>query len=79
MEKVLIKCGRCQGTGTRDRDGKDPACPVCGGNGKLFFPIPFVTCGRCSGDGTRDGDGRDPECHVCRGAGVVHADSIREF
>lgn len=79
MPKQLICCGRCQGTGTRDRDGRDPKCSVCDGAGQVFFPVPFVTCGRCSGDGTRDQDGRDPICPVCDGAGVVFAGDLREF
>jgi len=79
MTKELIACGRCQGTGTRDRDGRDPKCTVCGGVGQIFFPIPYTVCGRCKGDGTRDQDGRDPVCPVCHGAGVVFWGSIREF
>jgi len=31
--KILIMCGRCQGTGTKDRDGQNPSCPTCKGAG----------------------------------------------
>lgn len=79
MTRELIKCARCKGTGTRDRDGQPPECPVCQGSGQLFFPIPFVRCGRCDGDGTRDRDGQPPNCPTCQGAGVVAADEIRRF
>lgn len=77
--KVLIMCGRCQGTGTRDRDGQNPKCHICGGTGQIFFPTPYVTCRRCMGDGTRDRDGKNPSCPTCKGAGVVYAGDIKEF
>jgi len=71
---LLIRCGRCRGTGTRDRDGRDPKCAVCGGAGRVLVhiqPGSFIKCGFCRGDGTRDRDGRDPVCPVCRGVGGV--------
>jgi DnaJ-class molecular chaperone len=69
---LLVRCGRCQGTGTRDRDGRDPKCSVCGGAGRLLVrvrPGSFIRCGFCRGDGTRDRDGKDPNCPVCLGVG----------
>ena len=79
MAKVTIKCARCRGTGTKDRDGRDPPCPVCDGVGTVFVSEPFITCGRCGGDGTKDRDGRDPVCPICSGTGVVFAGDIREY
>lgn len=77
-DAILVKCGRCKGTGTRDRDGRDPICGVCGGNGKVFLRVPadkssLIKCGFCKGDGARDRDGRDPVCPVCKGVGAVFA------
>lgn len=73
---IMIRCGRCKATGTRDRDGREPKCSVCGGAGKILLRIPpdrnsLVRCGFCKGDGTRDRDGRDPVCPVCKGVGAV--------
>lgn len=69
---LLVKCGRCRGTGTRDRDGRDPKCAVCEGAGQVLVSIregDFIRCRFCHGDGTRDRDGRDPPCPVCQGVG----------
>jgi len=71
---LLVRCGRCRGTGTRDRDGRDPKCAACAGAGSVLVrvqPGSFVRCGFCRGDGTRDRDGRDPVCPVCKGVGGV--------
>lgn len=71
---LLVQCGRCQGTGTRDRDGRDPEYAVCSGTGSVLVrthPGLFVRCGFCKGDGTRDQDGRDPVFPVCQGVGGV--------
>jgi hypothetical protein len=68
----MVQCARCRGTGTRDRDGLQPACVVCGGVGQITVEGKrelFVTCSWCRGDGTRDRDGREPVCPVCRGIG----------
>lgn len=69
---LLVRCGRCRGTGTRDRDGRDPKCSVCDGVGRVLIriqPGSFIRCGFCQGDGARDRDGRDPACPVCHGVG----------
>lgn len=69
---LVVKCGRCRSTGTRDRDGRDPKCSVCDGAGRVLVRIQsgdLIRCGFCNGDGTRDRDGRDPVCPVCRGVG----------
>jgi DnaJ-class molecular chaperone len=71
---LVVRCGRCRGTGTRDRDGRDPKCAVCAGAGRVLVQLrhgSFIKCGFCKGDGTRDRDGRDPACPVCRGVGGV--------
>jgi hypothetical protein len=75
---LLVRCGRCQGTGSRDRDGRDPKCSVCDGIGKVMVRIKpntnsYIRCGFCKGDGTRDKDGRDPVCPVCNGIGGIFA------
>ena len=70
--RLLVRCGRCRGTGTRDRDGRDPQCSVCAGAARVLVRArngSFLRCGFCRGDGTRDRDGRDPDCPVCRGVG----------
>lgn len=75
--RIVVRCGRCRGTGTRDRDGRDPACQVCGGAGKVRIRVrgdAFVRCGFCEGDGTRDRDGRDPVCPACKGVGGAFCD-----
>ena len=79
MPMGLLKCARCKGTGTRDRDGRDPACEVCNGKGQIFMRLPALPCQRCQGDGTRDRDGRDPICPTCDGTGWVPADDFREY
>lgn len=69
---LLVRCGRCRGSGTRDRDGRDPKCAVCGGAGHVLIRLregSFIRCGFCKGDGTRDRDGSDPVCPVCQGVG----------
>lgn len=69
---ILVRCARCKGTGTRDRDGRDPKCSVCDGAGKVLVRLKqgvFIKCNFCRGDGTRDRDGRDPVCPVCKGVG----------
>ena len=69
---LLVRCGRCQGTGSRDRDGSRPECSVCNGVGTILLRIQngsLIRCGFCQGDGTRDRDGRDPVCPACRGVG----------
>lgn len=69
---LLVRCGRCAGTGSRDRDKRDPKCPVCDGSGSILVSIKdgyFIKCSFCNGDGTRDRDGRDPICPVCNGVG----------
>ena len=71
---LLVKCGRCSGTGTKDRDGRDPRCPVCDGAGNVLVKVrsgSFIKCGFCKGDGTKDRDGRDPVCPVCKGVGGI--------
>jgi len=71
---LVVLCGRCKGTGTRDRDGKDPKCSVCNGAGRIRVNVQygsFIRCGFCKGDGTRDKDGRDPVCPVCKGVGGI--------
>jgi DnaJ-class molecular chaperone len=71
---LLVKCGRCKGTGSRDRDGREPACEVCDGAGTVLVRVregSFIRCAFCRGDGTRDRDGRDPACPVCDGVGGV--------
>ena len=71
---LLIQCGRCRATGTRDRDGRDPKCSICDGAGKVLVRVQagtFIKCGFCKGDGTRDRDGSDPVCPVCRGVGGI--------
>lgn len=75
-DMLIVKCGRCKGTGTKDRDGRDPKCKVCSGSGKVLVRIrpdtnSFIKCGFCRGDGTADRDGRDPNCPVCKGIGGV--------
>lgn len=73
---LLVRCGRCRGIGTRDRDGHDPQCPVCDGAGQVLVRVrngSFIRCGFCRGDGTRDRDDRDPVCPVCHGVeGLFH-------
>ncbi len=74
---LLVRCGRCRGTGTRDRDGRDPHCSVCNGAGRVLVSLTggsFIRCGFCRGDGTRDRDGKDPVCPVCRGVGGLCRD-----
>ena len=69
---LLVSCGRCKGTGSRDRDGRDPKCVVCDGAGKVLIKTQsgkFESCNFCGGDGTQDKDGRDPSCPVCGGVG----------
>ncbi len=70
----VVRCGRCRGTGSRDRDGRDPKCSVCGGAGRVVLhrrPGELIRCAFCDGDGCRDRDGRDPVCPVCLGVGGV--------
>ncbi len=74
---ILVRCGRCRGTGTRGRDGQDPKCSVCDGAGKVLVGVRsggFLRCGFCKGDGTRDRDGQDPVCPVCHGIGGLFLD-----
>lgn len=69
---LLVRCGRCRGTGSKDRDGRDPKCKVCDGAGSVLLALrsgSFVRCGFCRGDGTQDRDGKDPVCPVCHGVG----------
>lgn len=69
---LIVICGRCSGTGSRDRDGQNPKCSVCAGAGKILARVQvgsFIKCGFCKGDGTRDRDGKDPVCPVCKGVG----------
>ncbi len=76
--QLVVRCGRCRGTGSRDRDGREPRCPVCDGAGRVLIaavPDAFIRCRLCRGDGTRDRDGRDPACPVCNGVGGVVIDS----
>ena len=78
-DKILVKCGRCKGTGTKDRDGREPSCKVCNGTGHIFLnkdnSKTLLTCGFCKGDGTKDRDGRDPNCPACNGVGSIMIDS----
>jgi hypothetical protein len=70
--QTVVKCAKCQGTGTEDRDGKPPACKVCDGGGYVVVTVgtgQFVECRFCAGDGTQDRDGRNPVCPVCHGVG----------
>ena len=73
IESNIVACARCKGTGTRDRDGRPPTCPVCSGIGQVRIAKQpndeIVSCKFCRGDGTRDRDGKDPECPACQGAG----------
>jgi len=78
-EYVMVTCGRCAGTGTRDRDGRDPGCAVCEGKGQVFVRSPVVICGRCDGDGTRDRDGKDSVCSTCDGTGCTPLDDVRRY
>jgi len=73
----VIRCGKCQGTGTKDRDGQPPKCSVCDGAGHVVLKGPLETltkCPFCLGDGTRDRDGRDPVCPACGGVGGFSVD-----
>lgn len=70
--EMIVRCARCGGTGTRDRDGRQPACSVCDGAGHVLVvgsPDTFTKCSFCDGDGTQDRDGREPVCPVCNGIG----------
>lgn len=76
--QLVIRCARCQGTGSRDRDGRQPQCPVCDGVGHVLVaavPETFFRCNFCRGDGTRDRDGHEPVCPVCNGIGGFVVDS----
>jgi hypothetical protein len=72
-EYWVVKCARCKGTGTKDRDNRAPACTVCAGSGHVRIArsdeSQFTMCRFCRGDGTRDRDGKDPPCPVCEGVG----------
>lgn len=75
----IIDCALCGGTGSRDWDGKDPKCETCGGSGKVFIRIPWVTCGMCNGTGSRDSDKRPPACSRCGGVGAIPADELKSY
>jgi len=75
----FVQCGFCRGDGTRDRDGKDPVCPVCRGVGGLFRELPAVVCSKCDGTGSRDRDGRKPTCRICDGSGIVPVSDLNKY
>ena len=75
----FVTCNFCAGTGTRDRDGREPDCPVCDGLGGFVGQSSAVPCAACGGTGSRDRDGRVPIFEACAGKGIRQLDTLRTY
>jgi len=70
----LSRCGTCQGTGAKGKDGVK-TCPTCRGRGQVAFQQGFFTiartCGTCGGTGKKI----VTPCGTCAGQGRVRSES----
>ena len=70
----LTRCGTCQGSGAKGKDGVK-TCPTCRGRGQVAFQQGFFTiartCSTCGGSGRRI----VTPCGTCAGQGRVRTES----
>ncbi len=67
MQKHIIKCAFCNGTGNNPHYRH--TCPVCKGEGKNQVTGKYIACGDCRRSGQKRGT--TLTCYTCAGLGVI--------
>ncbi len=76
---TLLKCDKCNGTGSASPDGGNIKCSMCHGKGRVITTQGFFrieqTCSKCNGEGVII---KDP-CKTCRSEGRIEKHRTTEI